>query len=164
MENSQSNVAEVMGLSQDEDVEEIQKIVKAESAISFGRFVQGIIQHITIQPDSIEIKLNVEELCSAFREVTGIKIHSPKEMALIKGVYNTRRGKKSALVIEQEKPDRDIFDLPPDQLKKFVQGFIWRDEHFQGHTIRQIAAREGLSDSYVGKQIFATFEVDQAVT
>lgn len=80
------------------------------------------------------------------------------------GVYNTRRGKKSSLVIEPEKPDRDIFDLPPDQLKKFVQGFIWRDEHFQGLTIRQIAEREGLSDSYVGKQIFATFEVDQAVT
>lgn len=161
--SSQSNVAGLLGLRQDQDVEEIQKIVQAQSAISLGRFVQGIIQHITIQSDHIEIELNVEELCNAFMQVIGIKISSPKEMVLIKGVYNTRRGKKSSLVIEPEKPDRDIFDLPPDQLKKLVQGFIWRDEHFQGLTIQQIAEREGLSDSYVGKQIFATFEVSQAV-
>jgi hypothetical protein len=65
------------------------------------------------------------------------------------------------VVIEPEKPDRDIFDLPSDQLKKLVQGFVWRNEHFQGLTIRQIAEREGLSDSHVGKQIFATFELSQ---
>ncbi len=150
-----------MGLSQDQDAEEIQKIVQAQSAISLGRFVQGIIQHITIQSDSIEIELNIEELCNAFTEATGVKIHSPKETAHIVGAYNARRAKKGAVVIEPEKPDRDIFDLPPDQLKKLVQGFIWRDEHFQGLTIRQIAEREGLSDSHVGKQIFATFELGQ---
>jgi site-specific DNA recombinase len=154
---SQSNVAEVMGLSQDQDAEEIQKIVQAQSNILLSRFVQGVIQHITVKLDSIEIKLNIEELCNAFTEVTGIKTHSPKEMALIKGLYNIRRDRKSALVIEPEKPDRDIFDLPPDQLKKLVQGFIWRDEHFSGTAIKEIALRERYSESYVGTSIFATF-------
>jgi hypothetical protein len=84
-----------------------------------------------------------------------------KETAIIVGAYNTRRARKGAVVIEPEKPDWDIFDLPRDQLKKLVQGFIWREEHFQGLTLRQIAEREDLSDSYVGKQIFPTFELGQ---
>lgn len=102
--------------------------------------------------------MNVQELCAALSQAAETKINSSKETALIVGAFNTRRATKGAVVIEPETPDRDIFDLPPDQLKKLVQGFIWRDEHFQGLTIREIAEREGLSDSHVGKQIFATFD------
>ena len=52
----------------------------------------------------------------------------------------------------------DILDLPPPQLKNLVRGIIWRDEHFGGLTIRQIAEREYLSEGYVGKLIFESFE------
>jgi len=118
----------------------------------------AVSQRIIVQADSLEIELNVEELCSALAQVIGVKIRPLKVTAFIVGAYNTWRARKGAVAIEPEKPDQDIFDLPPDQLKKLVQGFIWRDEHFQGLTIRQIAEREGLSDSHVGKQIFSTFD------
>jgi len=75
----------------------------------------------------------------------------------------TYRAKKGAVVIEPEYPDQDIFDLPPDQLKKLVQGFIWREEHFSGTAIKDIAVRECRSQSYVGTAIFGTFDISQAV-
>jgi hypothetical protein len=53
--------------------------------------------------------------------------------------------------------EKDIFDLPPPELKKLIQGFVWREEHFKGATIRDIAQRENVSDSFVGKRIFQTF-------
>ena len=102
--------------------------------------------------------MNVQNLCAALSQATETKISSPKETALIVGAYNTRRAKKGAVIIEPEKPDRDLFDLPPDQLKKLVQGFIWRDENFSGTAIKEIALRESYSQSYVGTSIFSTFD------
>ncbi|MBN8520304.1 MAG: recombinase family protein [Alphaproteobacteria bacterium] len=158
---SRSGVVELLGICPDHDIESIQKIVEGQALLPMARFVQGIIRRITVQAERLEIEVNVQELCDALSQAAETKIKSPKETALIVGTFNTRRAKKGAVIIEPEKPDRDIFDLSPDQLKKLVQGFIWRDEHFQGLTIRQIAEREGLSDTHVGKQIFATFELGQ---
>lgn len=155
--SSQSSLAELLGICLNQDAEIIQKITQAQSAILMSRFVQGIVQRIIVQVDNLEIELNVEELCNALAQVIGVKISSPKETSIIVGAFNTRRAKKGAVVIEPEKPDRDIFDLPPDQLKKLVQGFIWRDEHFSGTAIKEIALRESYSQSYVGTAIFATF-------
>lgn len=76
--------------------------------------------------------------------------------------YTIRRAKKGALVIAPEKQHKDIFDLPLNELKKLVQGFIWRDEHFSGMTLRDIAKREEFSEGYVGQCIFQTFEIPLA--
>lgn len=117
--------------------------------------------NILVQANSLKIEMNIKNLCSTLVQVVGIKITPSKETALIIGAYNTRRVKRGALVIEPENPDRDIFDLQPDQLKKLVQGFIWREEHFAGMAIKEIALRENCSQSYVGTAIFSTFEISQ---
>lgn len=64
-------------------------------------------------------------------------------------------------MIEPDGP-KDIFDLPPTKLKKLVQGFIWRDEHFDGLTLKEIARREGCSEAYVGTAIFSSFDILQS--
>lgn len=145
----------------DRDIESVQKIVEGQALLQMSQFVRGIIQRITIRAESLEIEVNVQKLCAALSQAAKTQISSPKETTLIVGAYNTRRAKKGAVVIEPEKPDRDIFDLPPDQLKKLVQGFIWRDEHFSGTAIKEIALRENYSQSYVGTAIFVTFDIFQ---
>ena len=148
----------MLGICLDRDIESVQKIVEGQALLQMSRFVQGIIQRITVQADNLEIEVNIHELCDALSQACETKISSPKETALIVGAFNTRRAKKGAIVIEPEKPDRDIFDLPSDQLKKLVQGVIWRAEHFAGVAIKEIALRENYSQSYVGTAIFSTFE------
>lgn len=65
------------------------------------------------------------------------------------------RARRGAIVI---KPDTaDIFDLPAHKIKKLVQGFLWRDEHFSGMALKDIAARENCSEAYVGTAIFESF-------
>ncbi len=70
-------------------------------------------------------------------------IFSPKHIAPLGYFLNT--------------PKADALDIPPEQLKKLVQGLVWRDQHFTGATLRDIAKDEGVSESFVGKAIFATF-------
>jgi len=69
-------------------------------------------------------------------------------------VSKARRG---AIVIEPVGP-KDIFDLPHIKLKKLVQGIVWRDEHFDGLTLKEIAGREGCSEAYLGTAIFSSFD------
>jgi hypothetical protein len=56
-------------------------------------------------------------------------------------LYKTSRAKQGAIVIEA-KDETDVFDLPSTNLKKLVQGVIWRDEHFDGMALKDIALRE----------------------
>ncbi len=56
-----------------------------------------------------------------------------------------------------------IFDLPAADLKKLVQGIIWRDEHFDGMALKDIATRENCSQAYVGTAIFKSFDILQSV-
>jgi hypothetical protein len=53
---------------------------------------------------------------------------------------------------------RDVFDLPSADLKKLVQGVIWRDEHFSGTKMSDIAKRENCSDRHVRKVIMRSFD------
>lgn len=71
--------------------------------------------------------------------------------------FQTKRGRDGAMVIEAE--GRDMLDLPPEDLKRLVQGIAWRDEHFAGAYIKDIAARENYSDRYVRNRIMASFNI-----
>ena len=73
--------------------------------------------------------------------------------------YQLHRAKAGSQIIQSEA--RDIFDMPPNALKKFVQGTIWRDEHFDGMAIAKIACRESCSRDYVSSAIFSSFKIIQ---
>lgn len=76
--------------------------------------------------------------------------------------YITRRAHRGAIVIEPDKPDaeKDPLGLPSGELRNLVRGFIWRDEHFDGMTLRDIGKRDGFSEGYVGKCVFTTFDLE----
>lgn len=56
-------------------------------------------------------------------------------------------------------PREIVSDITSDKLKKLVQGIIWRDEHFGGMTLKDIALRENCSEGYVGTAIFGSFDI-----
>lgn len=131
-----------------------------QSAISMGQFVEACIEQITVQADRLEIKIRVDALSALLAGVAKMKIDSAdgKSIASLLVPYTIRRAKKGTLVIAPEKSHSDIFDLPSNELKKLVQGFIWRDEHFTGMAIKDIAVRENCSQSCVGTAIFDSFK------
>ena len=58
-----------------------------------------------------------------------------------------------SFVIPNNVPIRDPLDIPVPQLKALVKGTIWRDEHFSGMSMRDIAAREGTDERHVRRLI-----------
>lgn len=159
--SERKKIASLFGINEHEEIEIIQKIINAQSAISMNQFVAVCIEQITVKPDTLEIKIKMDALLVLLSDAAKVKINSTDDKSTVSILvpYTTRRAKKGALVIAPEKSKSDIFDLPSPELKKLIQGFIWRDEHFAGMAIKEIALRENCSQSYVGTAIFRTFDI-----
>ena len=72
--------------------------------------------------------------------------------------YSVRRGRNGAIIINPEQNKiKDILDLPSDELKRLIQGIDWRDRHFAGEQMSDIAKAEGYSSSYVRSTIMKSF-------
>jgi site-specific DNA recombinase len=152
-------IAEVLCLNEEYDGHLLKKIAEHKSNIPV-RDLAMTIKKVTLT----EVKLTVLLDVKGIRELVSnqLKADFPdeefKSTHEIYMPYKKTRVAKGAIVIQPDNGKKDMFDLPPQELKKLIQGFGWRDEHFGGLTIRQIAQREKVSDSFVGKQIFRTFE------
>lgn len=77
--------------------------------------------------------------------------------------YQTRIVRNGAKMIEPEGRTHDPLDLPPDQLKRFTQGIIWRERHFAGETLKDIARADRYSDSYIRHTIMKSFDTLMAL-
>jgi len=53
----------------------------------------------------------------------------------------------------------DPFNMADYKIKNWVKGTIWREMHFQGKTIAQIAKSESVGLSYVHRLIDQSFDV-----
>ena len=51
----------------------------------------------------------------------------------------------------------DPFNRPDHQVQNWVKGVVWRDMHFRGHTLKQIAEKEKVGLSYVARLIDQSF-------
>lgn len=119
------------------------------------------VERVTVDVDSLTIKVSRSELCRYLSKALDLKLPTPDENSAYDVIlpYITKRALKGVTIIRPDKKKDDPFDLPPEQLRNLIRGFVWRDKHFRGMTIRQIAERESFSDAFVGRLINATFEV-----
>lgn len=106
----------------------------------------GMLKKAVISPDNIMLEIDLGKL----KLPTTAKISVP---------FQSRKSWRGAVVIQPAPVEsKDDIDLPPHELRDLIRGIIWRDEHFNGMTIRDLAAREGHSEVFVGRLIHRTFE------
>lgn len=124
--------------------------------------VRKCVKHITINFDELVLKIKPKAFKKLTEKHLNISVAGCEKEFEITAPYKTGRSKRGAIVIEP-KDQKDIFNLPSANLKKLVQGVIWRDEHFDGMALKDIALRENCSKTYVGKAIFTSFDILQSV-
>lgn len=90
---------------------------------------------------------------------TEILISLRSDKSFIHVPYERSKSAKGAVVIRPKGARNNILDLPRHKLRKLVEGIIWREEHFVGTAIKDIAIREKRSESYVGTAITDGFKI-----
>lgn len=119
------------------------------------------VEKVVIDQTQITVLVKIEKLSKVISE--NLSIAMPKisdETKEIYVPYISRRAHRGAIVIEPDNShaEKDPLDLSSGELRNLVRGMIWRDEHFSGMTLHDIAKRERFSEGYIGQCIFRTFE------
>ena len=107
------------------------------------------------------LNLDLAQLSRIVHQHLNIHLTCSQGEAVINVPYQLHRAQAGSQIIKAK--GRDIFDMPAKTLKKFVQGAIWRDEHFDGMALAAIARRENCSRDYVGSAILSSFKIIQNV-
>lgn len=140
----------------------IQMINQKQACLPGRDVVLKAVEKAVIDQAQITVFVKIEKLSQLISDNLYIampQIAEDKKEIIVP--YITRRAHRGAIVIQPDKPDADKnpLDLPSSELRNLVRGLIWRDEHFGGMTLRDIAKRESFSEGYVGQCIFKAFDL-----
>lgn len=133
----------------------LKELLERHPHISTHDLVRICVERVLIDLNQMTLKVKTSGFHKLVEDHLKLRLQAHDETFDIIVPLKIGRARRGAIVI---KPDTaDIFDLPAHKIKKLVQGFLWRDEHFSGLSLRDIAARENCSEAYVGTAIFESF-------
>lgn len=128
--------------------------------LQMRRLIIKVINKIVIDLNSATVFVDRKALLDEIARMLnmGVKI-LPEGVATIVIPVDLLKPRTDAFVVEPkaENGSRDPFDLNPQELKNWVRGVIWRDRHFSGTTISQIAQEEHCSEAWVSSLIAQSF-------
>ena len=121
---------------------------------------KSCVERITVGHEILTIEISPKRLRDFLKEKLKLTIPFKPERPLhiFCVPFSTMRANKGSIIMSSKNSDHDPLDLPAHQLRNLVRGIVWREEHFSGMLIEDIAAREGLSKSGVRKIIMGSFD------
>jgi hypothetical protein len=153
-------LSEMLVLDHDHDHEVIQGLAKVLADIPVETLIKRTIGKIIVCKDEITIQFDITGLASFLKEAYGAKVTPRTNIHQITAPFRVGKSWHGAVVIRPPASGpEDVFDMPAHDLRDLIRGIIWRDEHFNGTTIREIAKRDKRSDAFVGGMIRKTFEI-----
>ncbi|NCT41702.1 MAG: recombinase family protein [Alphaproteobacteria bacterium] len=124
------------------------------------RFILSILQKVTVHSNKLIIEIDPEKLCkeiAVYYEIAFVNLSKSNIKIILP--FKVLRANNGAIVLKSnQQNDHDPFNIPTDQLKRVVRGIIWRDEHFAGKTLKNIAAAGGHGENFVNRCIQESFE------
>lgn len=146
----------------DEAVRFFERIVENSERLQARHLVIQSVSKVTVGLDSVKILINRKKLSAEICHTLNLPmlLLTEDSMATISVPVETIKPRTNSFVVEPKRDHAyDPFDRPPQQLKNWVRGVIWRDRHFAGTSLRQIAEEEGCSDTLVSHLIAESFTV-----
>jgi DNA invertase Pin-like site-specific DNA recombinase len=153
---------EIRRLAGEEDEAALAHILTNHKIIPTHHLVRSCVEKITIARDQLTITVKTAGFYKLVETHMNLKMSPYSDTFEIAVPLKVGRAKRGAIILKPE--GQDIFDIPSVKLKKVVQGFIWREEHFAGMALKDIARRERYSEGYVGTAIFESFEFGKAAS
>jgi hypothetical protein len=125
-----------------------------------SQFITATIKNIIVQTAVTDIHIDAEKLRQELETHSQITLNKAAAQTItIHQSFKTGRAKRGALIISSNtRTENDPFDIPADQLRRIVRGTIWRDEHFAGAAIKQIANDGNHSENYVNRCIHESLD------
>jgi DNA invertase Pin-like site-specific DNA recombinase len=158
---SENHLAAIFGLEM-HDVS-LRYIIANKTKIDSQKLVERCLSRVTLQSSSLELQLTAETLKGQIDEALALDLpypavaRHPIELPFVVG-----RAKTGSLLLAAPRTAAELndpFNRPEEEIRRWVQGIIWRDEHFRGLPMEQIAKREGVSSTHIYRLINLSLEM-----
>jgi hypothetical protein len=122
--------------------------------------LKRIVDRITVKSDRLDIDICIRKLTEYIAKHANIDLgDSSSSTFQITTSFKLRKANNGALILNpQGEYTRDRFDLPSDHLQRIVRGTIWREEHFNGTTLKAISRETGFGQNYISRCIYDSFD------
>lgn len=157
------NLAKLTGKDHTTDYEVLEHLSSSIGKLPAEQVFETV-SRIVVGNDTLEVQISISRLKTVLHDFHGLTLKTlPRQEDTTSLEVPFMVGKSwhgSSIIRPPSKgTPEDIFDLPPHDLRDFIRGMIWRDEHFKGMTIRAIAKRDKRSDAFVGAMIRKTLDI-----
>jgi len=139
----------------------IRFIIENTARLEGQQILKACLNRVTMSADCIRLELETAALRHQLTDLLTLELPEPTvKVYQVELPFVTGRSKTGSLVLAAPKNPsvlKDPFDRPEEEIRRWMQGIIWRDEHFRGMPIERIAKREKVSATHVFRLINQTF-------
>ncbi len=154
-----SHIRDVLSQSEDQNIYTGHAATLLDN-VSCQCLISELVESVSINTESFQITLKKGSTHIFMRQRLELHLSIGQiKDEIINERYMSSRIRDGALAIRSQSKKRDPFDLPPKNLKRLIQGVIWRERHFNGQSIVKIARHENLSEAFVIQTIYKSYEV-----
>lgn len=151
------NIYSILNLDDVEDhrvIEHIKNHLPTDEELA-----RSCVQKVIVGQEIVTLEIAPHLLRDFLEEKLNLSISTkPEKFYILSIPFSIKRANKGAIIMSPKNNKNDPLDLPPHQLRNLIRGIVWRDEHFNGASIEDIAIREGLSKSGIRKIIMGSFD------
>ena len=153
-----SNDQNLMTLYPSSDSQTLKWIAKQDININ-NDALRCLLKKVILSYDQITLKIDVIELQKYLMRTLNVAMQQPSEKEINISIdFKTKRIDNGTIIVEDQNNNKDILDIPTEQLTRIVKGIVWRDEHFDGSSLRDIAKRHNHSENHINRCIQDSFE------
>ncbi|MDI1229429.1 MAG: recombinase family protein [bacterium] len=154
-------LANMLGIPHDQYYDLLRLISIKCECLPIDKILERCVRKVLMGIDTVNILINMSGLAKLIEEDLGfaLPVAAVNETAEIAVPYQARKSWRGTVVLKDSRNASDPLELPSHELRDLLRGVVWRDQHFNGLTMRQIAERDGHSEVFVGRLIHKTFEI-----
>lgn len=155
----EEKIIEILALDSANDHAVIEHI--NENTLDTEHNIKSCVNKIKVHQEELEININVAGLHQAIQKHLNLNIPEryAKPNHILSIPFTTRRSYKGAVILNSKTTDHDPLDLPPHELRNLIKGTIWREEHFGGMALSNIAERDNFSKQHVHQMIMKSMNI-----
>lgn len=157
------SLAKITGKDHAKDHEVLQRLAATIEKLSTEQLFE-ILAKIIVGHDVLDVQISVSRLKQVLHDAYGQTLRTAPQLEdkfSFEAPFMAGKSWHGSVIVRapSKGTPEDIFDLPQHDLRDLIRGVIWRDEHFKGLTIREIAKRNKRSDAFVGGMIRKSLEI-----
>jgi len=156
-------LAEMLCLDEVEEHDVLRHITK--SALNLENLIRDCVSRVLVGQDEFTIQGNLPKLRQHLENTLHLAVPVRSEIVpfILSTSFATQRAHRGTIMLRPALPEKSLHELPPFELRNLVRGVIWRDRHFAGEPIREIARKENLSEAGIRKIIMGSFDTLMAL-